>query len=149
MSDPTLVSSDSADWAPVVPDMVAHIIDQLGPSLPEGLALLATPHIALLTTSGRPHVVATQAVRIPAAVTRQDLADIAANVLADVQDLVSGHLATPWPLTDTGFGTHPVADLVGTSLRMRFSARNATEDQSIRLQPYSIPEDPPEFVLSG
>ena len=143
------MSDDSADWAAVVPDMLAHIIDQLGARLPDGLALLATPHIALSTTNGKPRVVATQVPRIPTAVARQDLADIAADILGDIQDLVIGHLATPWPLTEAGLGTHPVAELVGTSLKMRFSARNATEDESVRLQPYSVPQDPPETVSAG
>jgi hypothetical protein len=149
MFDHSQVSDDSANWAAVVPDMLAHIVDQLEASLPDGLALLATPHIALLTTNGKPHVVATQVPRIPPAVTRTDLPELAVDILGDIQDLVIGHLATPWPTSGAGLGTHPVAELVGTSLTMRFAARNATEEQSIHLQPYSVPQDPPETVSAG
>jgi hypothetical protein len=70
-----------------------------------------------------------------------------ANVLDDIQDLVITHLATPWPLTETGKGTHPSAELVGTALMLRFSARDGIE--SIELQPDEVPENPPKTVVAG
>jgi hypothetical protein len=109
--------------------------------------MFAGSQIILSTTDGTPRVVGSQTPRLPSEIERSSLAPVAADVLDDVQDLVISHLATPWPLTETGKSTHASAELVGTALTLRFSPRDGSE--SIALQPYEVPENPPGVVTAG
>lgn len=135
-------------WSVLAPDIVEHVVGQLNPLLPGHLTLLVTgPQVVLTTTNGTPRLVGTLAPRIPIEIDRGGLANVIADVLDDIQDLVITHLATPWPLTETGKGTHPSAELVGTALVLRFSSGDGAE--SIELQPYEVPENPPKTVVAG
>src|SRR6184192_258808 len=118
MSDHSEVNAPSSgDWSALAPDIVEHIVEQLNPLLPGHLSLLATgPQVALTKIDGTPRLVGTFALRIPIEIDRNGLADVAVDVLDDIQDLVISHIATPWPLTETGRGTHPSAELVATAL---------------------------------
>jgi hypothetical protein len=148
MSDHPEISDPSTGWSVLAPDIVEHLVGQLNPLLPGHLALLvAGPQVVLTTTNGTPRVVGTLVPRIPTEINRTGLADVVADVLDDIQDLVITHLATPWPLTETGKGTHPSAELSGTALMLRFSSRDGIE--SIELQPYEVPENPPKTVVAG
>jgi hypothetical protein len=148
MSDNSKIDVPSTGWSVLAPNIVEHVVSELNPLLPRHLALLAAgPQVVLTTTTGTPRVVGTLMPRIPAEIDRGGLADVVADVLDDIQDLVITHLATPWPITETGKGTHPSAELVGTALMLRFSARDGIE--SIELQPYEVPENPPKTVVAG
>ena len=148
MSDRSEIGVPSTGWSVIAPDIVDHVVSQLNPLLPAHRGLLvAGPQVVLTTTNGTPHVVGTLVLSMPVQIDRNGLANVVANVLDDIQDLVSTHLATPWPLTETGKGTHPSAELVGTALMLRFSARDGIE--SIELQPYEVPENPPKTVVAG
>jgi hypothetical protein len=130
--------------------VLAHIVDQLNPLLPEHLALMAAgSQVVLSTTDGRPVVVATETPGVPAEVERSDLAAVTAGILADVQDLVVTHLREPWPSTAAGRTTYPAAELVGTSLVLQFSARDGADAGAIVLEAYRVPEDPPQVVVAG
>jgi hypothetical protein len=140
----------SENWATVLPDMLAHIVDQLGPVVPEHLALTATgPQVLLSTSEDRPRVIATETPGVPADVDRAGLVAVAAHMLADVQDLVVTHLRAPWPLAGDGRVTHPKAELVGTSLEMHFATRGDSPGDVIALRAYPVPENPPRVVTAG
>ncbi|WP_433557327.1 hypothetical protein ACQPWY_36890 [Pseudonocardia xinjiangensis] len=140
----------SGSWAAVLPDLLAHIVDQLGPVVPEHLALTAAgPQVVLSTPKDRPRVVATETPGVPADVDRTGLVAVAAHMLADVQDLVVTHLRAPWPVTGNGQVTHPMAELVGTSLEMRFATRGDPPDDVIALRAYPVPENPPRVETAG
>jgi hypothetical protein len=151
MSDHSEISATSTGWGVLAPDIVEHVVGQLDPLLPRHLALLvAGPQVVLTTTNGTPRVVGTLVPRVPIEIDRSGLADVVADVLDDIQDLVITHLATPWPLTESGKGTHPSAELVGTALMLRFSSRDGIElIELIELQPYEVPENPPKTVVAG
>ncbi|WP_433277056.1 hypothetical protein ACQPZA_36420 [Pseudonocardia xinjiangensis] len=140
----------SGSWAAVLPDLLAHIVDQLGPVVPEHLALTAAgPQVVLSTSQDRHRVVATETLGVPPDVDRAGLAVVATHMLADVQDLVVPHLRAPWPVTGTGRVTHPIAELVGTSLEMRFATRGDSPDDVVALRAYPVPENPPRVVTAG
>jgi hypothetical protein len=140
--------SGQPSWTAVLPDLQKHVIEQVDQLLPQGLALLSTgPQIVLTTTGTGPRVFASTTPGAPAEVDRAGLADVAARLLDDAQDLVVTHLAQPWPLTETGRTTHPTAELVGTRLRIGFATRAGTD--AIVLEPYPVPEEPPEVVAAG
>ncbi|MGH8966215.1 MAG: hypothetical protein ACRDXB_12925 [Actinomycetes bacterium] len=148
MPDNPEMSATQGGWADVVPEIVRHIVAQLNPLLPPGLALLATGSQVVLSTTGQaPQVVGTQAPRLPQVVDRRILAEVAADVLDDVQDLIISHIATPWPVTKTGKSTHASSDLAGASLALRFSSRDGSD--SIELQPYEVPAKPPNTSVAG
>jgi hypothetical protein len=148
MSDHSEISDPSTGWSVLAPNIVEHVVSQLNPLLPGHLALLvAGPQVVLTMTSGTPRVVGTLVPRIPVEIDQSNVADVVTDVLDDIQDLVITHLATPWPLTESGKGTHPSAELVSTALMLRFSSRNWLE--SIELQPYEFPEKPPKTVVAG
>ncbi|NMH81211.1 hypothetical protein [Pseudonocardia xinjiangensis] len=72
----------SGSWAAVLPDLLAHIVDQLGPVVPEHLALTAAgPQVVLSTSQDRHRVVATETLGMPADVDRAGLAVVAAHML--------------------------------------------------------------------
>jgi hypothetical protein len=148
MSDHSEISDPSTGWSVLAPNIVEHVVSQLNPLLPGHLALLvAGPQVVLTMTSGTPRVVGTLVARIPVEIDQSNVADVVTDVLDDIQDLVITHLATPWPLTESGKGTHPSAEVVSTALMLRFSSRNGLE--SIELQPYEFPEKPPKTVVAG
>jgi hypothetical protein len=148
MSNHAQVSAGSQNWAILLPEVLAHIVEQLNAVLPEQLTLMvAGPQVVLSTTTGRPRVIATETLTIPAEIDRAGLATSAAVMLADVQDLVVTHLRRPWPTTTADRSTYPAAELVGTSLVLRFSTRDDAD--AIVLQAYSVPENPPPVVVAG
>lgn len=148
MPDHSEVTDPSRSWSALAPDIVEHVVGQLNPLLPGHLALLVTgPQVALTTINGTPRLVGTFALRIPVEIDRSSLANVIADVLDDIQDLVITHIATPWPLTATGKSTHPSAELLGTALTLYFSSQGGTE--SIELRPYEVPENPPKTVVAG
>ncbi|GAA1309745.1 hypothetical protein GCM10009610_25650 [Pseudonocardia xinjiangensis] len=59
------------------------------------------------------------------------------------------HLRAPWPVTGTGRVTRPIAELVGTSLEMRFATRGDSTDDVVALRAYPVPENPPRVVTAG
>jgi hypothetical protein len=134
----------------VLPDMLAHIVDQLSLIMPENLELtVAGPQVALSNPGGGRRVVATETPGVPTEVDRAGLAAAATHMLTDLQDLVVTHLRTPWPLAENGQVTHPVAELLGTSLEMRFATRGDAPGVVITLRAYSVPENLPPVVIAG
>jgi hypothetical protein len=148
VSDRAEIGVPATGWSVLAPDIVEHAVSQLNPLLPAHLALLAAgPQVVLTTTNGTPRVVGTLVLSMPVQIDRNGLANVVANVLDDIQDLVISHLASPWPLTESGKTTHPSAELVGTDLILRFSPRDGIDP--IELQSFEIPEDPPKSVVAG
>jgi hypothetical protein len=148
VADRSEIGVPSTGWIVLAPDVVEHVVSQLNPLLPAHLALLAAgPQVVLTTANGTPRVVGTLVLSTPIQIDRNGLANVAAHVLDDIQDLVITHLASPWPLTESGKTTHPSAELVGTDLFLRFSPRDGIDP--IDLQPYEVPENPPKTVVAG
>ncbi|NMH81210.1 hypothetical protein [Pseudonocardia xinjiangensis] len=52
-------------------------------------------------------------------------------------------------MTGTGRVTRPIAELVGTSLEMRFATRGDSTDDVVALRAYPVPENPPRVVTAG
>ena len=148
MPDHPKVSQLPRGWGALAPGIVQHVVGELNPLLSGRLALMFTGTQVILTTvDGTPRLVGTLEPRIPIEIDRSGLAEVVADVLDDIQDMVIGHLGRPWPLTATGKGTHPSVELVGTDLLMSFAAKDVVE--SIELQTYEVPQNPPKTAVAG
>jgi hypothetical protein len=132
----------SAELRSIHFDLLDHVARHLSQLLPEHLTMLAVPEQLLLTStkSGTARTVATHSVPTP---ERQDLADIrviAHHILADAQDLVVEHLHEPWPTTADGRSLYAATSIDGNSVTLGFRTSTASEERSITLPDFVLPE---------
>jgi hypothetical protein len=123
-------------------DLLDHVARHLGQLLPEHLAMVAAPEQLLLisATNGPARTIATHSVQIPEHLDLGNIRVVAHHVLADAQDLVVGHLHEPWPTTSDGRPLHASTGVSGRSVRLGFRPSTSSEEQTVRLPDFVLPE---------
>lgn len=132
----------------VIAELVAHVADCLAPLLPPELTLVAVgPQLVLTGATGSRRAIATHTVPEPAGLDHERLAPLARVVLSDAQDLVAGHLHTPWPLTPGGRPVHPEAAEVGGGVRL--ALRTSDDTEQVALPDFTLPFRPTQGRPAG
>jgi hypothetical protein len=134
-------SMTSAELRSVHFDLLDHVARHLGQLLPDHLAVIAAPEQLLLTsTSGPARTIATCSVHPPERLDASNIEVVAHHVLADAQDLVVEHLHEPWPTTSDGRPLRAFTSVAGRSVRLGFRTTTATDEQTVALPDFLLPD---------
>lgn len=128
-------------------DLLRHLAEQLSPRLPGGRTLLANGATLLITSGNGQRVLATETITIPEIEDRASISHAAARMLSEAQDLIAYHLMTSWPIDSEGRAGHPMATIDGEQLNLGF--RRADGGEVLLLEPYSLPDESAEPIISG
>jgi hypothetical protein len=132
----------SAELRSVYFDLLDHLARHLSKLLPEHLAMVAAPEQLILTSTatGPARTIATQSLNAPEHLDASNIGVVAHHVLADAQDLVIEHLHEPWPTAPDGRSLHAFTSVSGRSIRLGFRAPTASDEQTVALPDFVLPE---------
>jgi hypothetical protein len=132
----------SAELRSIHFDLLDHVARHLSQLLPGHLAMVAAPEQLLLTSAanGPARTIATQSLNPPEHLDASNIGVVAHHVLADAQDLVIEHLHEPWPTAPDGRSLHAVTSVSGRSIRLGFRAPKVSEETTVALPDFVLPE---------
>jgi hypothetical protein len=104
--------------------------------------MVAAPQQLLLVsaTNGPARTIATHSVQAPEHLDLGNIRVVAHHVLADAQDLVVDHLHEPWPTAPDGRSLHASTSVSGRSVRLGFRPSTPSEEHTIGLPDFVLPE---------